>query len=81
LVLDERGLLEIRPLISKAEGWLSARIELYWIGNGVSEVFVEKGRIRLHAGLEFLVAMMQRVGALEVSFPEASIARRSRRVS
>jgi hypothetical protein len=57
-VLNESGLLQVRPIAHKAEPGRRTRVELRGVSDYVGEVFVQEEVVRFDTGLPLLIAVM-----------------------
>ena len=67
-VLDERRLLEVRTIPCKRKSARRTRIKIGRIGYRVAEILVQERDVGFDARLPFLISVMYRDRALEISF-------------
>src|ERR1035441_6544550 len=66
-VLNESGLLQVRPIAHKAEPSRRTRVELRGVGDYVGKVLVQEDVVRFDTGLPLLIAVMNGNRSFEVS--------------
>src|ERR1700733_219211 len=72
-ILDECGLLEIRPLCGEGERERCSVVEMRGIGDDVARAFVKEDTVGLHTGPQLASAPVGHDQGLEVAFAEAVV--------
>src|ERR1700722_6675245 len=67
LILDKRGLLQIRSIRRKIECTCSRRVKLARVSDDVGELLIQKSIVRFNAHLPLVAAPVNRDCSLEIS--------------